>query len=794
MRPIRLELEGFTAFREPAVVDFDGCEYFALCGPTGAGKSSVIDAICFALYGAVPRLDKGSVSPIVSQGLLEAKVRLDFSAGDQVYTTVRVVARTRSGGATTREARLESAGTLLAGDARSVTAHVERILGLTFDQFTKCVVLPQGEFARFLHDTPADRGDLLVRLLDLEIYGRMAARARETAAAAAERAAMLRQRLDVELHYATEASRGDAEQRLAVLRGLNERVEAAAPQIDALDREVAEGRAEAATARERVERLSAIAVPDGVSRLADSAREAAATVAAAEQAAAGADAARTAADRARAALPERSAVERALETHRERDAAAARLDAAASSTAAAAQAEAQAFKAAEAAREAAVAAGDRLEAVRFELRAHDLARTLVAGDECPVCRQVVVAVPDVHVPADLTAAERAAEAAEKKRAAAEAKLRAASSATAAADAAHRTLAETLAELDRRIGSGPDPATLAATLEAVAAAESGAARAAQADAEARAALAGARRGSDQAAARERDARAGLGRVRDTVADLGAPVAEGEDLAADWETLAGWARDRAEAEAAAAGAAEGRAADAQAERRRLAEALASEAEAASVPVGGGRVRDAVRDAVRDQEKTLERIDAALEEIAHVRMHLKAADEEESVASSLAKHLSARGFEKWMLDEALGRLVVGATVALRELSSGAYSLDLDPKTAQFTIVDHRNADETRSAKTLSGGETFLASLALALALSEDLAQMAAEGARLDAIFLDEGFGTLDPETLDIVAAAIESLAASGRMVGLVTHVRDIAERVGVRFEVRKGPDTARVERVDA
>jgi exonuclease SbcC len=81
---------------------------------------------------------------------------------------------------------------------------------------------------------------------------------------------------------------------------------------------------------------------------------------------------------------------------------------------------------------------------------------------------------------------------------------------------------------------------------------------------------------------------------------------------------------------------------------------------------------------------------------------------------------------------------------------------------VVDHRNADETRSVRTLSGGETFQASLALALALSDQLAELsAAGGIKLDAIFLDEGFGSLDADTLETVASTIQSPApgAHGR-----------------------------------
>jgi len=140
----------------------------------------------------------------------------------------------------------------------------------------------------------------------------------------------------------------------------------------------------------------------------------------------------------------------------------------------------------------------------------------------------------------------------------------------------------------------------------------------------------------------------------------------------------------------------------------------------------------------------------------------------------------------------LVEGATAILEQLSDGQYALTIDDGGA-FQVIDRHNADETRSAKTLSGGETFLASLALALALSDQLADLASEGAAsLEAIFLDEGFGTLDPETLDTVAATVENLAEDGRMVGIVTHVRELAERVPVQYRVRKDLRTSTVEQV--
>jgi exonuclease SbcC len=143
----------------------------------------------------------------------------------------------------------------------------------------------------------------------------------------------------------------------------------------------------------------------------------------------------------------------------------------------------------------------------------------------------------------------------------------------------------------------------------------------------------------------------------------------------------------------------------------------------------------------------------------------------------------------------LVDAASARFLELSAGRFSFAFTEGARDLLVVDHGQGDERRSVRTLSGGETFQGSLALALALSDELADAAAgRGARLESIFLDEGFGTLDADSLDTVAATIEALAGGGRMVGIVTHVRELAERVPVRYVVRKGPRSATVERVVA
>ena len=149
-----------------------------------------------------------------------------------------------------------------------------------------------------------------------------------------------------------------------------------------------------------------------------------------------------------------------------------------------------------------------------------------------------------------------------------------------------------------------------------------------------------------------------------------------------------------------------------------------------------------------------------------------ETEQVSRTLQQLMSAKRFPQWLATAALESLVAGASESLAgELSDGQFTLAHEK--GEFFVIDHFDADSQRSVRTLSGGETFQASLALALALSEQLATLSAVGgnARLDSIFLNEGFGTLDPDALETVAATLENLAQGERMVGVITHVAALA-----------------------
>lgn len=801
MRPLRVEMEGFSAFRAPTTVDFTDTDLFAFVGPTGAGKSSVIDAMVFALYGSVPRYGSDRlVHPVITQGKPEARIRFDFELGGVTYTVARVVRRTKTG-ATTKEARLErrdgdGAVTVLADDARGVTDAAVELLGLDLQQFTKCVVLPQGAFAALLHDTAGSRQDLLVKLLDFGVYERVAAAARQRATAAQQRMAILDGQLE-QLAGATDEAIAAASRKLVAATTLLDQIDATTGAVAALDeRERAAGE-QLAILADRSEALDATTAPDGLDGLDDlaaAARDAAAAVEAADTAEATSRRAVEAETASRAALGDPAELRRLLAAHDDIVALRERVDKG-QRTVHDHAAELERCRAdASSAQEAEQAAAGVLERARLDHAAADLARHLHAGDDCPVCGSTVTELPTTDARELSTAEQAHADARRAARAAADALGEA-----ERAEARYQTLLDGLAaQLEERqaaVADAPPAAALRTQLDDIATADEALVSAKSADDEARNASARARERRDDVAGREARARAAYTQVRDRLAALGPPPAT-DDLAGDWRRLTSWSDEQRAAVAEHRATFEAERAAAAAERAELVRSLVGAAEAAGIPAPRATVaavRDATVRAAADAEQTRDRLTEARDRAVVLRDERADLAERREIHDVLAGELHPKRFEAWLLEEALAALVDGASHRLEQLSSGRYAMALDDKQA-FEVIDHANADERRLARTLSGGETFLASLALALALAERVADLSpGGGASLDAIFLDEGFGTLDPETLDVVASAIEELGARGRMVGVVSHVRELAERVPTRFEVRRGPDTSTVERVD-
>ncbi len=799
MRPQRIELEGFGAFRELTVVDFDDLELFALVGPTGSGKSTLIDALCFALYGVVPRYDDHRlVGPVVSLGANQARVRVTFELGGSQYVVARVVRLAADGRATTREARLERLDgdrwTTLAGTATELDSKVPLLLGLGFTDFTRCVVLPQGDFARFLHDKPQARRDLLVRLMNAEVYREVAqrAKAREAEAEAARSAATAQLgRLPQHDHDALVAATALDASALAALQAVLD----AQPQLAEIEVGIAQGRHALDVATAMVAALAAARMPPTAVALGEHVERAAMAMAAAVEEGERREAAAAASEAAHAALGPAAPLHDLVAARGRLTAVQVEAGTAAAEAAEAVSAERAAVEALAGAEAIEAAAAQSEAATHLHHRAAVLARDLVVGQPCPVCEQVVSVLPappaddPVEVVDSRLREAREAVVIVRRAVTAAAERRATTEATASRLINERVGlvsrlagAPTIDEAQRELGRHDEVLATARAARAAATAARGTVSAAEAAHRAATARLGAASASFHA-------------QRDSLVSL-SPPAPTPDLVTSWRRLGEWAGARA-------GVAEQGRLDAvhhleacRAQGEAVVAGVRSLCEAAggAVPTRA-TIGDLQRLAVERRLVTGEAV-AAIERARSDATSLLATERDAAdrrdVAKLLAQQLSGRNFENWLVGGALADLVALASLSLRDLSSGRFGLAAT-EGGDVQVIDHANADERRSVKTLSGGETFQASLALALALSDRLAGAAAGGtARLDALFLDEGFGTLDAESLDTVASTIEAIGTSGRMVGIVTHVRELAERVPVRFEVTRGVHSATVRRV--
>jgi exonuclease SbcC len=163
---------------------------------------------------------------------------------------------------------------------------------------------------------------------------------------------------------------------------------------------------------------------------------------------------------------------------------------------------------------------------------------------------------------------------------------------------------------------------------------------------------------------------------------------------------------------------------------------------------------------------------------------------IVSGMAHAEDKVSLHRWVLGAVLEEVVAEATVMLRDMTRGRYEL-LRAESAgdkkslaglDIDVLDSWNGTR-RPARTLSGGETFLASLALSLALART-AERHQGGRRLETVFIDEGFGSLDAETLEYAMATLASLRHEGRVVGVISHVDEMQRAIPAQLRiVRRG-----------
>ncbi len=784
MRPLSIELEGFFAYRKRALVDLADVDYFSLEGPTGSGKSSLIDAMIFALYGKIPRLGGNTVAPAISVGAERARVSFRFLVDDVVYTVTRQLERASSGGARATEVRLETGEGPVASGSSDVTPEVSRLLNLSYEDFTRTVVLPQGEFARFLTATPKERQELLRGLLGLDVYRIMGSLARAREQVALSQLSSASHRLD-QLTVPTDEEREGAAARLDAIVALSGEVDRIEVHLETLNAQLDELITQHDRSTDAKERLEKLAAPPDIEELSAMLARAADT---AEKHAARfeeVDNQHVTAVARLGGLPTRESLARVASTYDRLDAAGAELAAIDLTTARASLAKAE---------NEVASAGEELDRAvrnrddeRSNHAAHDIARHLEAGTECPVCLQVVATVPELQDPADLAGAESAVGAATAALDKARALVASQSTGLAREEAAHDQLTLRREELVGDLRDAPAREDVPGLIRQFEDASRMVTELEEQKRQVSRLVAASEEEQSRLSEQQRTLGKTLMSEREKLADLKPPIAESEDVIIQWKELLSW-RDLVVGETTVGLAG----LQGEIEKKRL-EVMGVRADLDKKLGSLGIVIDdrspsvALARAEEQAKQTLKEQELALETAGELRQEIETATGTAAVAETLAKHLRADGFERWMMVGAIADLVSGANHILDELSRSSYSLHSD-EDGSFDIVDHRNADEIRPVSTLSGGETFLVSLALALSLAETLAT--AGGSRLDAIILDEGFGTLDDESLDVVASVLESLTMSGLMVGIITHVKALAHRAPFRFVVAKGPDGSSVE----
>ncbi|HWO71473.1 MAG TPA: SMC family ATPase, partial [Actinomycetota bacterium] len=272
MRPLRLRVKGFTAFRDEVELDLSGLDLFAITGPTGSGKSSLLDAMTYALYGRADRVGR-QVGQLISQGQAGMAVELEFAVGDRRYRVARRTSRTGPSRAVLERWEGDRWVAEAASGVRGVDARIEGIVGLDYEAFTRSVLLPQGRFQEFLVGDAAERRRILTELLGLELFERLGKRAGELRRDAEVEVRTKRNVLETEYAGASEeaVARGEeelrqAEARAERLRAARERVRdvlerwrAIAAEADALGSLAEEARGTAALVRRREEELRGIA-------------------------------------------------------------------------------------------------------------------------------------------------------------------------------------------------------------------------------------------------------------------------------------------------------------------------------------------------------------------------------------------------------------------------------------------------------------------------------------------------------------------------------------------------------
>ncbi|MDX1691242.1 MAG: SMC family ATPase, partial [Acidimicrobiia bacterium] len=433
MRPVELTVDGFRSYGSPTTFSWEDRGLVGIVGPIGSGKSSILDAMAYALYAKAPAFER-DVKRLINQRRDECHVALTFDVEGRRFQVERAMRRKGAAGHALRE--VTGGETRLVADrARDLDERIEELLGLDFDAFRRSVLLAQNRFAEFLQATPTQRDAVLEGVVPR--FGEIApmrerAKGLLTLAGARLETVALRRRDLASDREALDVATGRIEELGARLA----RLEAVAEPLAAADEAVAVARRQEEIARERVEEITELAarVPsrEQSEPILETSEQATARLAAAAGAAADA---RERREGARATLTEAldavggreglteaaTLVERATAAAALADRERRRLEEAETSVERRAHALTEAGSAIERASAAAADAAERRERAEGEARAAEqalhearhramalsLRSELTAGEDCPVCEQAVADLPPPGAAPELEDAEAA---------------------------------------------------------------------------------------------------------------------------------------------------------------------------------------------------------------------------------------------------------------------------------------------------------------------------------------------------------------------------------------------------
>ena len=922
MRPLRLTLSAFGPYAAETTLDLEKLGkggLYLITGDTGAGKTTIFDAITYALYDH-------SSSGIREGSMLRCKyaddktptfVELEFEVHGVRYTVRRNPEyqrpKARGEGMTTEKAD----ATLTYPDdrppvtkAKDVTAAVQEIIGLDYNQFSQIVLIAQGQFTKLLNASTEERSRIFRKLFRTQRYAQLQERLQAEASALNQQRTAQNAKLDSllgGLQFSPEDPDAEAlralcaqtvpETALALLDALTSRQAAAleeagtalrtteaqldtvqqqlgaAAQAQRLAQQLAARQAELAAARPALDAAraeadrhagdatqldaltaqvtqaqSALAAYDALDALCrqqtearDAARLAAAQAHKRRTQLDSLNAALSAAETELAALADADTRLLALQNRSaqlaQRGEALAKLEqrlADCQRQAKAAHKAQENYRAAAAAQDEARARRDALERAFLDAQAGLLAENLTEGAPCPVCGSThhparALLPHTAPTQAQVEAAQQAAAAADRQAQTASA---AAQSALAAANEAKISLrrdAETLLPERFTAPEGTVPLTFA-LMTNVLAEETAALQTAQADcaAQCRQAEADCRRKAqleadrqnktrqrpalEQAAAEadrsaaaqnasadalesqiaERRAALPYPRRADAQAALDKLEADRSALRTGMDTAQRKLKQAEQAVAAAEAAVEALRTQQTAAQKELPARSAEELTAQQTEL------TAARETLRSREKQLS---AQLLPNRKTAAQYRAAAEARQTLESRWQWVSALAataggtltskqkikLEAYIQMNYLDRILRYANTRLMQMTAGQYELERIGAENQRSqsgldlgVIDHYNGTR-RSVKTLSGGESFKASLALALGLSDEV-QSSAGGIRLDTLFLDEGFGSLDEESLELAIRVLSGLTEGDRLVGIISHVGALKDRIDRQVVVHK------------